>query len=190
MPIRQAPALIDLGVDQARRGSKTKDNIMGLDITAYSKLKAVRPRPKYEDESGYAESLESLPPNHASQADRMEGMEPKTWYRVEGKTFGFRAGSYSGYNRWREWLAELAGHGSPQNVWNNPKPGPFVELINFSDCEGTIGPVVSAKLAKDFAEWDDRAKAADKADGYDYGKYREWRKAFEMAADGGAVTFH
>lgn len=165
---------------------------MGLDITAYRKLTAVRPRPA-GDETGYDEGLIWLPPQHAAQfKGREAGIRLDHWYRDAGpdNVFGFRAGSYSGYNRWREWLAALAGHGSPETVWRTPNaPGPFVELINFSDCEGTIGPVVAAKLAKDFAEWGERAKAND-AEGYNYIQYCEWRKAFEMAADHGAVAFH
>lgn len=113
--------------------------------------------------------------------------------RKDGSKFGFHAGSYSGYNQWREWLAALAGHGTPETIWNTPSPsGPFVEMINFSDCEGTIGPDVSAKLAKDFAEWDERAKVSGEGDGgkySNYGRYCNFREAFEAAADGGKVIF-
>lgn len=73
--------------------------------------------------------------------------------------------------------------------------GPFFELIHFSDCEGTIGPVVSKKLAEDFAKYQ---KAADSFIGtHDDGKpggyfaeiYAEFRKAFETASNNGAVDF-
>lgn len=57
-----------------------------------------------------------------------------------------------------------------------------------SDCEGVIGPEVSAKLVKDFADFDERAKT--RGGKYFYALYCDWRKAFEMAADGGAVSFH
>jgi len=68
-------------------------------------------------------------------------------------------------------------------------PGPFMELINFSDCEGTLGPVVCAKLAEDFQEFDDRAKSAWGGDSGPYAIYSNWRKAVEMAADRGAIAF-
>jgi hypothetical protein len=71
--------------------------------------------------------------------------------------------------------------------WNGAQ-GPFSELIHFSDCEGVIGTAVSKKLAADFAAFDEKAKAAGN-ERY-YAKYQEWRKAFEMAANGGAVDFH
>ena len=74
-------------------------------------------------------------------------------------SFAFQAGSYMYYSKWRNQLAEMAGLGSAEAVRTNPeKEGlPFVELINFSDCEGVIGPKVAAKLAKDFADYEDRA---------------------------------
>ena len=71
--------------------------------------------------------------------------------------------------------------------WN----APFVELINFPDNEGVIGPVVAAKLAKDFAEFEHRAEeySASIPDGTDWlENYREWKCAFEMAAKDGAVV--
>jgi hypothetical protein len=60
--------------------------------------------------------------------------------------------------------------------------------VNFSDCEGDIGEVVAKKLAKDFADWDARAKAT--GDDQVYHLFGLWRKAFELASDGGAVSFH
>ena len=63
---------------------------------------------------------------------------------------------------------------------------PFYELINFSDCEGFIGPKTSAKLAKDFAAWQEKAGER----GWFSEKYAQWRAAFELAANGGVVQFH
>jgi hypothetical protein len=160
---------------------------MGLDITAYRKLKEVRPRPDTNDESGYTEGLISLFDN-PDFPGRIKGVKAGTWYRPSGKAFGFRAGSYSGYNAWRDWLARLAGYDSARACYRYNKTGPFVELINFSDCEGTIGPVVAAKLVIDFGEYDERAQACK--DSYNYERFGDWRKAFQMAADGGAVQFH
>lgn len=159
---------------------------MGLDITAYRKLEEVRPI-NGSDDDGYGEGLVRLW-NNKDFASRFEDLKEKTLYR-HAEEFDFRAGSYSGYNRWREWLAALVGT-TPQKVWDDPKPGPFLELINFADNEGTIGPRTAAKLAKDFAAHDEQAKAADHNQGWDYERYQHWRKACEMAADGGAIAFH
>lgn len=122
----------------------------------------------------------------------------------------FRAGSYSGYNWWREQLSIMAGYESANEVWENNNLntrylklneingeenvfGPFVELINFSDCEGVIGPEISKKLYKDFVDFDEKAKEykMDKDyENYFYTKYCEWKEAFRVASDGGLVHFH
>lgn len=65
--------------------------------------------------------------------------------------------------------------------------GPFWELINFSDCEGIIGPVVSAKLARDFQEYQEKANS--QLTDYDLERYNSWRQAFELAAENGVVRF-
>lgn len=156
---------------------------MGLDITAYRQIKPVR---KQKDADDYPEGHTRfwIIKDFAAVAD---DVKEKTLYSFT-EDFGFRAGSYGGYNAWRTWLAGLVGT-TPDAAWAGQYHGPFAELINFSDCEGVIGSKTAAKLAKDFAEFDAKAKAADK-DGYNYGRYEAWRKAMEMAADGGAVSFH
>lgn len=183
---------------------------MGLDITAYhnvTKLDVIF------DEYGGALDKETMVyveydvRVYANKdfPGREEGVDDRAAYKAEN-SIGFRAGSYSGYNAWREELAKLAGYPATPvdrgygsvvemhsgGAWNTDH-GPFWELINFSDCEGTIGPVVSAKLAKDFIEWDERAKQHDDAAGLNgglYERFKQWRQAFEMAADGGLVDFH
>ncbi len=115
--------------------------------------------------------------------------------------------SYSGYNRWRDELAMLAGYplttlqgGSwlagtklyAAACWEGAT-GPFSELINFSDCEGTIGAKVAAKLLKDFRDWEERAEAYGQTmndDGFWLQQYREVLRCLELAADNGAITFH
>ena len=176
---------------------------MGLDITAHRGLRKAAPGEGIDAEYGDADSANGwhqmyVNPDFPSQAD---DIEHDAIYHADD-SFGFRAGSYSGYNWWRDQLAALAGYPltahigghrggelmHAASVWNDPRPGPFVELINFSDAEGVIGPRTSAKLAKDFAAF--QAKADAHPDDYFRAKYADWRKAFEMAADGGAVDFH
>lgn len=53
-----------------------------------------------------------------------------------------------------------------------------------------IGPKTSAKLAMDFAAFQEKADLFDWSDEYYANKYADWRRAFELAADGGAVCFH
>jgi hypothetical protein len=166
---------------------------MGLDITVYSKVKlaAVQGvdanREPLSDED-FAESL-YVDKNFPSACPEFHN---GTVVTHDGECQHFRAGSYGGYNEWRDKLAKLAGYASAASVWRNPEPGPFVELINFSDCEGTIGPSVCAKLAKDFAEFQPKVDALP--DSFDASYFREryadWRAAFELAAGNGIVVFH
>ncbi|HEV7251456.1 MAG TPA: hypothetical protein VGN93_31145 [Shinella sp.] len=179
---------------------------MGLDIIAHARLTKIE-GVKYLEGEVYNHALEvveydtydfvaRLNPDFPGRADDIEDRGVYS----SGDSFGFGAGAYSGYNRWRERLAELAGypqapietygrveHRHDAGAWT-VADGPFWELINFSDCEGVIGTAVSKKLAADFAAFDAAAQAVD--DPTFYPRYQNWRKAFEMAADAGAVDFH
>ena len=162
---------------------------MGLDITAYCCLQ--------ETSDPDATYLGSQPKEFVARTDGLaEGRY------AASRSLHFRAGSYSGYNRWRDELAKLAGykavwHKAPYDktgeeshaagAWEAAE-GPFWELINFSDCEGFIGPKTSAKLALDFAEFQPKADAVE--DPWFRDLYARWREAFEVASNGGAVDFH
>lgn len=163
---------------------------MGLNIRAFERLELVATRPTngWADDDWDDDGSVILSPAHgfAEATDGVEatdGMVPGK-YAIHGEQIHFRAGSYSGYNGWREWLAAQVGT-TPRAVWSDPKPGPFVELINNSDCEGFIGPKTAAKLARDFQEHAGRIVGDD----YEVQRYRDWQRAFELAANGGAVKF-
>jgi hypothetical protein len=166
---------------------------MGLDITAYGYL---QPAPDAElDEYGEPKDWRghwkpgAIEWTESNWPGRTEGVEPNAIYCV-GDRFGFRAGSYSGYNAWRNWLATVAGFRSAKDCWERGKPGdPFYELIHFADNEGVIGPVVAKKLAGDFAKH--VAKAADlAAQPWYLDQYARWWCAFLTASCRGAVDFH
>lgn len=171
---------------------------MGLDITAYSKL--VEAPDAERDSNGELVDYDNHTSFYSSEdfPGRTQGLTEGMTYRTAGECSGLSAG-YGSYNAWREELAKLAGYPVEMReqygrqvesycaaCWGGAQ-GPFAEQINFSDCEGTIGPVVSAKLAKDYAEFADKAQAAG---GYFWEKYQEWQAAFDLAADNGAVSFH
>lgn len=164
---------------------------MGLDITAYSKLSkagadiALDEFGEPEDEDGFVQ-----PFANTHYPERLEGLEDGAFYAFD-HSMRFRAGSYGTYGSWRNTLARLAGFTSSQQAWD-ADGGAFWELIAFSDCEGDIGPVVSAKLAKDFADFEERARFFNSGDddNWFYQKYTDWKNAFELAADGGMVSFH
>jgi hypothetical protein len=191
---------------------------MGLDITAYNALTresdvtydheegVFRDRATGED-LGYDSYVRFW--DNKDFPGRIEGVDPDVVYSYS-QYFSFRAGSYGGYNVWRDALAELAGYPATEyetsykgrqkscaaacwDVEGGNLKGPFSELINFSDAEGTIGPVVAAKLAKDFEVF--LPIAQEKWEGnadfhHYYQRYLDWKHAFELAADNGAVVFH
>lgn len=160
---------------------------MGLDIRAYSNLKngVARQDNSDSDDDDFEDSDLIQLYDNVHFPGRAEGIDCNLAYEYDD-SMGFRAGSYSGYGHWRHQLAQLAGYDGAEDAWKKIN-GPFWELINFSDCEGTIGPVVSAKLAKDFADFQEKADAHQ--DKYFRSSYEYWRTAFEMAKENGAVCF-
>ncbi len=156
---------------------------MGLDICAYRRL-TIDPLAKLDIDGNPTEWETCWCPGPSMEwsesvwPGRGEGIDARTVYRW-AEEFRFRAGSYSGYGVWRDELRRFAGSGAA-----------FHELIDFADNEGTIGPVVSAKLLRDFAENLDRARIFHGDDDpWFFQLYLLWKRAFEMAADGGAVDF-
>lgn len=113
--------------------------------------------------------------------------------------FSFRAGSYSGYNEWRRHLALMAHNVEPLAVWERPDQfKAFSELIDFSDCDGTLGTDICQKLAADFHTNLAKAEAYSKALGEPeedifavgfFSLYKVWMNAFDLASDRGCVRF-
>ena len=206
---------------------------MGLDISAVSKLEPIEvpeDMEKWSDEwydweseqDGDVYSLYSSD----SFREQAEGMVDGTYITTDdSQSTGFRAGSYTGYGTWRDWLAQsvmngvLGKSGGAEQMWGSADGGdyglPFMEIINFSDSEGMIGPVASKKLYNDFrkyendvmdwmdekyltqtpihsASWrDDEDKPIDKGDfEWFQSQYQEWKNAFRIASDNGVVMFH
>ena len=169
---------------------------MGLDITAYRQLTPA-PDAAFDKDGNLIEWQKFWQPggsmdwSEKNWPGRAEGIaDSKTVYSF-AEEFDFRAGSYSAYNEWRDWLARVGGWKTAEDAWR-AESGPFFELVNFADNEGVIGPKVAAKLAKDFAAHDGRARSMDPdgGDGYYYQLYRKWCRALDMAAENGAIDFH
>lgn len=166
---------------------------MGLDITAYSKCRFVAPRVD-DDYEQYEEKHVLIVVAFEGFRARLDG-RPEGWWLPEGDSLRFQAGSYGGYNEWREQLCRVALGATPSEVWSNYEDfagRPFAELINFADNEGAIGPVTSAKLLADFENDPDLPTRLEDADpfGWFFDKYNSWRDAFRLAADDGFVVFH
>lgn len=96
--------------------------------------------------------------------------------------------AYSTYNHLRRQLAELVGKTTNQ-IWQDPKPGiPFVELINFSDCEGAFDTKCCIKLAQDFKSYEHLAAAHEDEQFREF--YTTMQNAFVTAGNNnGAIIF-
>jgi hypothetical protein len=180
---------------------------MGLDIHAASHLRYLGPIPKAEERDRLEQELVAqdkclsdvyffLSRNDPAHKAQLEGMKPGRYeYTDQTEQHSFRAGSYSGYNWWRRQLCQFAHGVEPEEVWSDRqryRGKPFVELIDFTDCDGRIGTKVAAKLAQDFRVH--KKPAADFAttlgpenDWLEV--YEEFARAFELASQDGALKF-
>lgn len=178
---------------------------MGLDVSAYRNAVLVEVLPRVEDwEEKYydlSQPLEWRP--DTDYIHNIRGFESRRGNLVTGgvyrhtERFDFRAGSYSGYNWWRDQLSRCMLGVSAKEAWSysdNPtwQEKSFFSLIHFSDCEGVIGTEICKRLAKDFADNQAAADAYNAEDDSEWWheQYSKWRKAFELAADNGYVDFH
>jgi hypothetical protein len=110
-----------------------------------------------------------------------DGLEVGSIYMyAEEGWFGFRS-RLDFYKNLSE-LAAFVGYDCRMPSADDPKP--FRELFRWRG-EGIIGPVVSAKLVTDFAEWDKPIKARGDEEFYKF--YRHMRKIFEFAMNDGCV---
>jgi len=159
---------------------------MGLDVFVISRLKKTG--------AASAEIVVSQSQEHN------KGIEAG-YYRPtdESIRFGFRVGPYSFYNRFRETLS-LCMHGvEPVEIWNSVDEysgRPFVEMIDFSDCDGKLGGQVCHKLHADFEEnrslfkkYIDSQGWSEEQIEYHLSTYEDFTKAFEIGRDEGVVIF-
>lgn len=161
---------------------------MGLDVRAYCGLVPF---------VGEADELDPFVVYVGENVDfpgRETGVKTGVRYRADGRLH-FRL-SYGRYNVWRNELAMVSGWPPSGNddpastfaasAWASDG-GPFWELINFTDCDGVIGPVVAAKLSREFDEW--RERALEEGSGRLLEFYDLFADAMRKAADGGVVIF-
>lgn len=171
---------------------------MGLDISAYGQLV------KTED----INNADVILYKNDIIFEQSKGIEPG-YYNIEGEYHTFRAGSYSGYNKWRKLLSEMIGY-TLEKIWSISQALirddklnqilddrskisiPFIELITFSDCEGYIGSIISNKLFQDFKS--NREKAVNFANSKNINwfirLYDNFMEGFRIASNNGVVKFH
>ena len=187
---------------------------MGLDITAWSNLKFSENQDEENDDLIRIWTNGNFP----DHCELEEGYWEET---AQTRIHSFRAGAYSGYNRFRNILVQCTLGVDATDVWEAHDiymNRPFFNFINFSDCEGIIGPDYSEALYEDFRDNRDRfirnlnqeidftkvtenpialepefildLGLSDTDIEYCIEKYDDWMKAFELAKDGGIVMFH
>ena len=174
---------------------------MGLDISVYTHVTPLPETGAWDEEPDWDAGVRRIYQN-ACFITRGAGVElPKAQPGRDGSSdfhFGdfsvsegpsFHAGSYSGYNRWREQLASLVG-ADLDGLWaDGGTDVPFGELLNFTDCEGFLGPEVCHRLMRDFQ--DHHSAAQVHFDEYGLEKYEAWMRGVELAAkNSGVVVFH
>jgi hypothetical protein len=181
---------------------------VGLSITAYSKASLL---PKHErtdhcyDEHVIAFAYSCFPRSYRGLADADvvtgENIGDRCYDVSGSERHRFDAGSYTGYNVFRDMLSTAFLGVEATTVFKDPEQyvdAPFFELINFADNEGAIGPDAAADLVKDFEDgrshWADYvvAKLSDHAmkSRYYLEKYEDWAHACRLAADHGLIDFH
>ncbi len=177
---------------------------MGLDITAYSNLRHLGHCPdvneddhEYDPETydrihvqafaydAFPHALAGLPDVRTDLFGSGDAFLTAGCFEVTDKTetHRFRAGSYSGYNMWRD---DLRRQFNPET----DPAGPFYELIWFADNEGTIATEAARALLVDFRQLAPAYAPAMSWADYARRSYADWTRAFELAADGGLVDFH
>lgn len=177
---------------------------MGLDIIIYKNLKKVDnvDRNVDRDVDRYWTPGPAMDWSEKHFPGRGEGVDSNSYYNYDDYD-SFRAGSYSGYGWWRAKLELLSKIIKSAQIVKSKdvkestkhimgKDDPFIELTNFADNQGVIGPVISKKLYNDFCIYEKEAIEFSKTfeDGdYWLEKYTEWKNAFRMASENGAVEF-
>lgn len=113
---------------------------------------------------------------------------------VVKEDYGFRVGSYSYFNDFREEVARVVGFNLNEMVgfggtikWGDQA---FKELINHSDCDGILDSADCDSLTEDFKKYDERMKEWLSEEHYT--TYTELMEAINKVADEEAVSimFH
>ena len=159
---------------------------MGLDMRAYENAELVPEKLLPEDEDERYDSFAHvwLNGNFPAEIGLVGG-----WYKTSGESFSWRAGSYSGYNQFRRMLAEMFDDRTDEDYWyeDADPTWPFFELINYSDCEGAMGPQAIQNVGADFTEYAGlwTATYGGRMD-WDWmnQKYAEWTKGTTIAKHG------
>jgi hypothetical protein len=174
---------------------------MGVDITAYRKVEKIADWPDGTESIDDIAEYRGLDVGYVYQGQRVTDIRPFCFPEhaaplTDGLyTYQERADvashSYSGYNRWRDWLSRVALGVPAATVWANfdaYRERGIAWLVNFSDCEGFIAAPVAARILADLRANEAALRAS--GDKWDVECFDGWLAGLDMAADGGVVEFH
>ncbi len=152
---------------------------MGLDITGYEDIKATGKTFNIEED-------EYISVSDWKQSNMKYIEEQQIEYK---ETHCFRAGSYGGYNSFRNNLCTLANNITVEELWKTEDESlKFYWLINFSDCEGYIGTSYCKILYDEFVKYNDKIMSS--LNDFDKVKYKDFKEAFRLGSNNGLVDFH
>lgn len=140
-------------------------------------------REAVESDPNYDETTHVVTRSNPDCPGIAEGMEEGAMYQFDESNWYRVADRWWGYVDWVVKLANLVGldGGMPEQ----DSTVEFRDIFRYGRNDfGTFGPVVSKKLAEDFALWDEKARTFGDEDFYYY--YGMVRDMFEFAAEGGA----
>lgn len=153
---------------------------MGLDVYSYKKILFVSPLKDLDP--GKGQEFIYVNPVFLRYSNLKTGV-----YSFE-EIFRFEVGSYTGYCEWRSQLARMIKK-VDRDIWENPVPGAFLEIIHFTDCDGVLGADVCKKLYQDFKKYHPSALKIGLKDPDFLWTYRQFMKALRMGSQEGCVVF-
>jgi len=178
---------------------------MGLDITAISGIvtKATDPI-AYEFHSLLDEENDTFHvnldfPQHSAEFGVTSGAV-EFIKSNDADEFNFSVGPYSTYNKLRNLICLAIHDIKVESVWDNAgkySNAALWDLLNFSDCEGVIDSVTSARILKDlidnrtdFINYIKKDTDIGEMDVIHYTElYDNFIKCFTLGADGGVVIY-
>ncbi len=166
---------------------------MGLDCRAFERVELVNAtsKPTPEEWEQYEDDALVWLGNGPAFAQRNGGLVDG-FYRWSGGTEGWRAGSCSGYGAIRKVVCRLALGVNAESVWEHPDRfagRPLVELIEFTDCDGFLGPEVCARLAEQSDSLPHITDALRSQADWWAEVWEQFVAGFKLAAHHGALVF-
>lgn len=164
---------------------------MGPQFNVFSKLTKMKMSEVrlYEDGTPEESNVTSFYSNPAYPA-HIAGLDTTQFYRWGGKKMKFGTSTYEEYFEFKNHLAQIAGFENLEELWGCGQPAFFIELINFSNTEGTIGPIICRKLYNDFKDNYDIAGQyfLRLEDGKKFWvHYQNWCRSLSVARQNGAI---